>query len=590
MALSQDFLLDLKYRNDIESVISPYVNLKRRGSTLVGLCPFHNEKTPSFTVYPEKGNYHCYGCGVGGDVITFIRQIENLEYIEAIRLLANRAGVQMPDEGYNDEATKIKNAVLEINRESALFFHNCLMSDIGENARQYLLGRGLTIATIRHFGLGYAPESWGALLNHLKSKGFKENMIYSADMIGRAKNDHYYDRFRNRVMYPIINLRGNVIGFSGRAMPGDEKAAKYINTGDTLVFKKSHNMYALNFAKSVCSEKVILVEGNMDVVSLHQAGFCNAVAALGTAFTVDQARLLSRYTKEVVVTLDADNAGKKATDRVLQILSQVGLPARILRIPDCKDPDEFIKKNGATRFSALLEGAISDIEYRLFMAADGVDTKADDGLVTYLKKAAQVLATVDDAITVDLYAGRLSDKYDVSKSAIMSAIEQTKKNHKKQQAKKELSKIITPRFSNNDINPERRYRLRAVKAEEAVLTVLMTHPDFFEIAYSRLGENGMVTEWSQKVYSAVCSILQSGQAFDLCLLGENFNSDETGYISMLENAESAGENPKIVLTDSIAVILEEKEKIAMSSKPVGEMSDDEWNQMTEQIKKSKSTK
>lgn len=589
MALSQDFLLDLKYRNDIESVISSYVNLKRRGSTMVGLCPFHNEKTPSFTVYPEKGNYHCYGCGAGGDVITFIRQIENLEYIEAVRFLADRAGIQMPDEGYNDETTKIKNSILEINRESALFFHNCLMENMGLKARQYLTGRGLTIPTIRHFGLGYAPESWDALLKHLKSKGFKENMIYNSDMIIKGKNDRPYDRFRNRVMYPIINLRGNVIGFSGRAMPGDEKSAKYINTADTLVFKKSHNMYALNFAKSVCSEKVILVEGNMDVISLHQAGFCNAVAALGTAFTVDQARMLSRYTKEVVVTLDADNAGKKATDRVLQILSQVGIPARILRLPDCKDPDEFIKKHGASRFSALLEGAVSDIEYRLYMAADGIDTTADDGLVTYLKKAAQVLATVDDTIAVDLYSARLSEKYDVSKSAILTSIEQARKESKKNQAKKELSKIITPRFSNNDINPERRYRLRAVKAEEAVLSVLMTHPDFFEIAYSRLGENGMVTEWSQKVYSAVCSILQRGQIFDLGLLGESFTADETGYISMLENSESTGENPKTVLTDSISVILEEKEKIAISAKPVEQLSDDEWAQMMEQVKKTKNT-
>jgi len=587
MVLSQDFLLDLKYKNDIEAVISQYVNLKRRGSILVGLCPFHNEKTPSFTVYPEKGNYHCYGCGAGGDVITFIRQIENLEYIEAIRLLASKAGVQMPDEGYNDEKTKIKNAVLEINRESALFFHNCLMEDRGSNARQYLTGRGLTIPTIRHFGLGYAPESWDALLNHLKSKGFKEDIIYSSDMIVRGKSDHPYDRFRNRVMYPIINLRGNIIGFSGRAMPDEEKGAKYINTADTLVFKKSHNMYALNFAKNVCSEKVILVEGNMDVIALHQAGFCNAVAALGTAFTADQARLLSRYSKEVIVTLDADNAGKKATDRVLQILSQVGVPARILRLPDCKDPDEFIKKNGATRFSALLEGATSDIEYRLFMAAEGIDIKADDGLVTYLKKAAQVLATVDDTITVDLYSSRLSDKYDVSKSAIMASIEQTKKSFKKQQAKKELSKIITPRFSNNDINPERKNKLQVVKAEEAVLTVLMTHPDYFEIAYSQIGESGMVTEWSQKVYSAISSILQSGHAFDLALLGDNFTADETGYISMLENSECASENPKTVLTDSITVILEEKEKIIMNSKPVEELSNDEWAQMMEQVKKNK---
>ena len=299
MRLSDSFLEELRSRVDIESVISPYVNLRRRGKNLVGLCPFHNEKTPSFTVYPENDSFYCFGCGVGGDVITFVRRIENLDYLEAVRMLADRAGMALPEDGFDDSMAKQRTAVLEANRAAAKFFHAELMGERGREALDYFHGRGLTIETIRHFGLGYAPDDWRALKNHLNQKGFDDTLLESANLLRRSEKNgkvNYYDNFRNRIMFPIIDPRGNVIAFGGRVM--DDSKPKYINTSDTLVYKKSNGVFALNFAKNGNDGKLIVAEGYMDVIALHQAGFTNAVACLGTALTKEQANLLRYITKE----------------------------------------------------------------------------------------------------------------------------------------------------------------------------------------------------------------------------------------------------------------------------------------------------
>ncbi|MEE0839551.1 MAG: DNA primase, partial [Acutalibacteraceae bacterium] len=375
MAIPQDVIAEIKYRNDIESVISQYVVLKRRGKNLIGLCPFHNEKTPSFTLYPENGSFYCFGCGVGGDVLTFTGMIEHLDYVESIKFLADKSGITIPDNDYEDNSIqKIKQIILEINRESARFFHNCLMSPEGKWALEYLMGRGLSIGTIRKFGLGCAPDNWDSLLKHLTAKGYSVSDMLQANVISKSQKGTYFDRFRNRVMFPIINLRGSVIAFSGRARPDDVKAGgKYVNTQDTPVYKKGENLYGFNIAKNNCADRVILVEGNMDVISLHQAGFTNTVAALGTAFTVEQGKLLSRYTKELVICLDADSAGQKAVQRALETLKDSGLPTRVVVIPDGKDPDEFIKKNSPEKFKALLDRSESDIEYKLRKAGENID-------------------------------------------------------------------------------------------------------------------------------------------------------------------------------------------------------------------------
>lgn len=585
--LSEDIKLEIKYRNDIESVISQYVNLRRRGKNLVGLCPFHNEKTPSFTVYPENGSFYCFGCGAGGDVITFISLIENLDYMEAVRLLADRSGITIPETDADNSMQELKNRIYEINRETARFYYSYLMSSGGKWALDYLKGRGLTEATIKHFGLGAAPDSWDMLLNHLRSKGFSLDDMYQANVISRTSHGKYFDRFCNRVMFPIFNLRGNCIAFSGRARPGDDKAqGKYINTQDTPVYKKSQHLFALNFAKGDCADRVILVEGNMDVISLHQAGFTNTVAALGTAFGEEQVRLLSRYTKEIVVTLDADEAGQKAVRRTIETLKDSGIRIRVLVIPDGKDPDEFIKKNGAAKFRALLDGAVSDIEYKLLTAADGIDVTADNGRLQYLKRAAEILAAVSDSLTVDLYAGRLADKYGVSKTALISQIDTLKKQNIRAQYKKEIREVVTPRYNREDINPERRRYPRAVKAEETVIAILLSHPDLYTVLKGRLYAEDMLTPLNKRIMGDICSVLESGQpVVDITLLGDRLSPAEMGYLVSLQNSVLAEKNAKTVLNDCIKVILEEN--ATQNAENDKDLSIDDWAKKMQQIVQNK---
>lgn len=596
VALPQDFLMELKYRNDIESVLSPYIALKRRGSNLVGLCPFHNEKTPSFTVYPENGSYYCFGCGKGGDIITFTMQMENLDYIDAVRKLADKAGLRMPEDNRDDKELRLKNDIYAVNAEAGRFFHSVLMSPKGKAGLDYFLGRGLSLKTVKRFGLGFAPDDWHALENHLKSKGFTDYIISAADLTSKSeKKDKFgknitYDRFRNRIMFPIINIHGKVIGFSGRAMPGNEKqGGKYINTSDTPVYKKSHNMFALNFAKAVCSKQAILVEGNMDVIALHQAGFEMAVAALGTSFTEEQARLLSRYTKEVVLTMDADSAGEKATDRALGILDNVGVSVRVLRLPDCKDPDEFIKKHGNARFQKLLDSAMSAIEYRLLTAARDIDLDAVDGKLKYLNKACEVLAALNDPIATDLYAGRLASKYGASKERLLNVIKnivEQKRNGKVRVELREISGALN--IQKNEVNPQKGKYRRAAAAEEAVISVLIRHPDMLDSVLNRLDPADFLTDFNRKLYQRVTEILGTGHGFDLVLLGEGFNSDEIGYITKMLTVGTANENAEKVLDDSIKVIISERK--ALDDPDVAELDDASWAEAMAALSKDKKKK
>lgn len=562
MAIPEDVINEIKYRNDIETVISQYVTLKRRGKNLVGLCPFHGEKTPSFTVYPETSSFYCFGCGVGGDVFTFMGLIENLDYIESIKHLAEKSGVTLPDSGYDDSMLRLKNRIYDINKETGRFFHSHLLTDEGKWARDYLLGRGLSVSTIKHFGLGAAPDSWDALINHLKSKGYTIEEMLAANVIGKSNRGSYYDRFRRRVMFPIINIRGNVVGFSGRAMPGEDKqGGKYVNTSDTSVYKKSNNLFGMNFAKNHCAERIILVEGNMDVISLHQAGFKNAVAPLGTAFTEEQANLLARYTKEVLLTMDADEAGQKAIRRASEILEKTGLKTRVISIPDGKDPDEFIKKNGPDRFRALIEGAVSDIEYKLLMAAKDIDLDADDGKLKYLSAAAEIIAEQSDIMTRDIYIGRLSDKYGVSRTALETKVKELRKRYVRVREKKEIDGIMNPRFTKNDVNPEKRLSVKGTNAEETLIAVLMQHPDFYKIAEEKLPPDKMITSLNRRIYETILSTLREGRALDISVFAEKLLPAELGLLVSLQNSDRAGINAKTVLNDCIGVILEENLKL-----------------------------
>lgn len=573
--IPEDIINEIKYRNDIETAVSQYVNLKRRGKNLVGLCPFHSEKTPSFTVYPENGSFYCFGCGVGGDVFTFTGLIENLDYMESIKLLAERSGISLPQDGYDDSMQRLKKKIYDINRDTARFFHSFLMSPGGKWALDYLTGRGLTVKTIKHFGLGAAPDSWDALIHHLKEKGYTESDMLAANVIGKSNRGGFYDRFRKRVMFPIINIRGNIVAFSGRAMPGDDKqGGKYVNTSDTPVYKKSENLFGINFAKSVCSERVILVEGNMDVISLHQAGFENTVAPLGTAFTTEQANLLSRYTKEIVLMLDADAAGQKAVRRASGLLENTGLSVRVVVVPDGKDPDEYIKKNGKERFAALLEGAVSDMEYKLLTAAKDIDLNSEDGRLKYLAAAAEIIAATDDIMTRDIYIGRLSEKYGVSRTALTTRVNELRKRNSRQKQKKEISDIIRPKFTKDDINPERRKSVKGTAAEETLIAVLLKNPDFYKIALDKLPPEKMLTSLNRRIYETIISVLEHGGSLDISAFAEKLLPAEIGYLVSLQNSEKAGKNPEIVLKDCIGVILEEDMLLESAEKAEGSV--EEW--------------
>lgn len=573
--IPEDIINEIKYRNDIETAISQYVNLKRRGKNLVGLCPFHSEKTPSFTVYPENGSFYCFGCGVGGDVFTFTGLIENLDYIESVKLLAERSGITLPQDGYDDSMQRLKKKIYDINRDTARFFHSFLMSPGGKWALDYLTGRGLTVKTIKHFGLGAAPDSWDALIHHLKEKGYTESDMLTANVIGKSNRGGIYDRFRKRVMFPIINIRGNIVAFSGRAMPGEDKqGGKYVNTADTPVYKKSENLFGINFAKSVCSERVILVEGNMDVISLHQAGFENTVAPLGTAFTTEQANLLSRYTKEIVLMLDADAAGQKAVRRASGLLENTGLSVRVVVIPDGKDPDEYIKKNGKERFAALLEGAVSDMEYKLLTAAKDIDLNSEDGRLKYLAAAAEIIAATDDIMTRDIYIGRLSEKYGVSRTALTTRVNELRKRNSRQKQKKEITDIIRPKFTKDDINPERRKSVKGTAAEETLIAVLLKNPDFYKIALDKLPPEKMLTSLNRRIYETIISVLEHGGSLDISAFAEKLLPAEIGYLVSLQNSEKAGKNPEIVLKDCIGVILEEDMLLESAEKAEGSV--EEW--------------
>ena len=566
MAIPEEVINEIKYRNDIENVISQYTVLKRRGKNLVGLCPFHSEKTPSFTVYPENGSFYCFGCGVGGDVITFTGLIENLDYIESIKLLAEKSNITLPQDGYDSTFQNVKNTVYSINLETAKFYHNYLMSDEGKWALDYYKSRGLSIKTIRHFGLGAAPDSWDALINHLKSKGFSLSDMVTANVVGISQKGSYYDRFRKRIMFPIINIRGNFVGFSGRAMPGDEKqGGKYVNTSDTPVYKKSENLFGINFAKNFCSEQIILVEGNMDVISLHQAGFENVVAPLGTAFTQEQANLIARYTKEIVLMLDADEAGQKAIKRAEEILRNTGLSVRVVSIPNGKDPDEYIKNQGAERFKALLEGAVSNMEYKLLMASKGLDLNNDDGRLKYLALAAEIIASSDDVMERDIYIGRLCSKYGVSRTALTTRVDELRKKNVRETKKAEINNIIHPKFSKDDINPEKRNSPKGTAAEETLISILWQHPDFYNEVKQKLTPDKMITGLNRRIYEIMVEAFENGKMLDISFFAQKLLPAEVGYLVILQNADKGGNVPKIVLNDCIKVILEENERLSLNN-------------------------
>ena len=431
------FIDELIDRCNIVDVVSSYVKLKKAGANYLGLCPFHNEKTPSFTVSPEKQLYKCFGCGAGGNVIGFVMQIENLEFIDAVKKLADRCGMTVPES--DDPSFSIRKRVLEANVAAARFFRSNLSTEKGKKAAEYLIRRGLSTKIVQTFGIGYATDGWFELTNELTRQGFTRAELEAARLSGKGKNGGYFDFFRDRVMFPIINERGEVIAFSGRVLTSGAEGRKYINTPDTPAYNKSRALYGIHIAKRTKEDFLILVEGNMDVVALHQAGFDNAIATCGTALTPHQAQIIRKPGAKVVVCFDQDDAGKKATDRAIDILSQADIEVRVLRLPPVRgargeilvdangkplkdDPDSFIRRNGADAFRQLLQKPPSDTEYKLSSIKSAFDLNTDDGRIGYLKEAAKYLAGIPSDIEREIHTRNTARSADLSESALMSEV------------------------------------------------------------------------------------------------------------------------------------------------------------------------
>jgi len=557
MAFPDEFLYQLKLANPVDSVISSYVNLKRSGHDAVGLCPFHSEKTPSFHVYNDTQSFYCFGCGAGGDVITFIKRIENLEYIEAIKLLAQRGGLDVPEDSRDNKAAMLKKRIYEINRETANFYFRQLVSGADKRGLQYFAGRKLRPETIKKYGLGYAPSGWHTLSTHLHSLGFTNREMLAADVVRLGKDEKsVYDTFRERVIFPIIDLRGNVIAFGGRIL-GDG-SPKYLNTSETPVFQKKRNLFSLNFAKNSPLKRMILAEGYMDVIAINQAGFENVVATLGTSLTGEQARILKTYADDVIIAYDSDSAGQKATQRAINLLSEAGLNTRIIKMEGAKDPDEFLKKFGPHRFKLLLDNSDGAINFELAKCKEGLDTETDTGKVELLKRSVKVLSMIYNRLERDVYISRVARENDISIDILRAQIDSEIKKRRNSEKKSEWTAIKSKPYYSDPLVPEASKALKEVKAEEGILAYLFRYPDKIETVMSSMTDDCFITEFYRRVYNVLCMKIQNINAFSFSIFSDEFNNEEMGRITGIE-----AKNKEIVITeqnlhDYIKILLDYK--------------------------------
>ena len=523
MQISEEILEKIKSQNDIVDVISERVRLKKDGRNFTGLCPFHNEKTPSFSVSQEKQIYKCFGCGEAGNVISFVMKDKNLPFIEAVKYLANRANIPLKlGNGEQSQSNRKKELLYKVNVEAAKFFFSNLMNN--QNAKEYFLNRGIKEETIKKFGLGYANDSWNSLMFYLRKKGINDGLLEEAGLISVNKEKgRKYDRFRNRVMFPVFDYQGKVIGFGGRVL--DDSKPKYLNSPETLVFQKGTNLYGLNFAlKHNMSERYfVIVEGYMDLISLHQYGITNVVASLGTALTINQARLLKRYADKVVISYDADLAGQMATLRGLEILRTAGFDVRVLSIPQGKDPDEYVRSNGREAFLKLINNAEPLIDYRIKKAEEGIDFKNSQSVILYSKRIMDIISDLDP-IEKDVYIKKASENTGIKEQALYDILKikmkDNRENDFRNNKEEDRSKLyVEPGF---------------LKAERTLLKMMLENEEYLQYIEERISENDFI-------------LLEHKEIFTVIILGkgENINNIESFIESRLSNAKSIGELVKI---------------------------------------------
>jgi len=564
LKISQGFIEELKYRNKIDDVISSYVNLKRAGSNKVGLCPFHSERTPSFTVFTNTETFKCFGCGAGGDVITFIMRQENLEYISAVEFLAKRAGLEMPEDTEHKSEMVKRSRMFDMNREAARFFNKMLYDPCAKQAQEYIAKRRLPASAVKRFGLGYAPKSFDALRKHMHSLGYRDDELREAFLCGKSeRTGNYFDYFRGRLIFPIIDNFGNVIAFGGRATD-DESKPKYLNTSDTPVFKKSRNLFALNFARSACEEYLILCEGYMDVIAVNIAGFPNAVATLGTALTSEQARIMAKYTKKVVISYDSDDAGQAAAKRAIPLLTEAGLEVSVLKMQDAKDPDEYIKKFGAAKFRELIEGSRGKFDF----LCDGVLKKHDINVPDEKVKAAheicELIAAIHSSVERSVYIAKSAERLSLDEKSLRSDVERIRRKLGREEDSKQMRKIISDASGYGDrVNREAVGNTKAARAEETIIGLIMLRPEL--LVKIKKGEyelcaDDFKTSFGRKVFEAVEACEDK---VDIGVLGAQFSVDEIARITDMQRKRAdLAKNDETVLSDSIRALKEEKNNAA----------------------------
>ena len=569
MKYPREWIDSVRERSDIVELIGSYVTLRRAGSNYTGLCPFHSERTPSFTVFPDTQSFFCFGCEAGGDAFTFVMRSENLEYPEAVEFLAKRAGIQIPETREDsDQPRGISRArAYELNRAAARFYRDCLFDPaIGEAGMNYLRDtRGLDTAVIRHFGLGYAPNEFGVLLPHLKSLGFTEEEMRQCFLCGRSQSGRYYDYFRGRV------TAGEVVAFSGRDVTGTSKA-KYLNSSDTPVFQKRKNLFALNFAKAHCAEQMILCEGNMDVVSMHAAGFENAVASLGTALTDEQARIMARYTKQVIIAYDGDSAGQRAAGRAMDIFARVGLDVRVLRITDAKDPDEYIRKFGTDAFARLLKGSSTGFSYRLDGVLNRYNIKEPEDRIKAAAELCGMVARVWSSAEREVYLQAVSERLGLPIDSLRRDVERAQARIQRDRHQSEARAARMSALALDDrVNPEAAGNIRAAAAEDTVLGLMLLYEEHRRAVREgavSLTADDFVTAFNRRVFEAIMELENSDGGFSTAVLGEQFDPDEMGRLAKLAQARrNLSENGQSVLKAAVRTLQDEKNAVTKDDAP-----------------------
>ncbi len=565
MRIPREVVEEVRHRTDIVELIGSYVTLKRAGSNFGGLCPFHSEKTPSFTVFPDSESFYCFGCGAGGDAITFVMKNENLDYPSAVEVLAARAGIQIVKEQEKNTGGLTRKRVHDMNRDAAKFFHQCLLDPIGAEGLRYLTEkRGLSMALIKHFGLGFAPGSFNMLTDYMHKRGYTDQELAQGFLCGISqKNGRAYDYFRNRVMFPIIDTAGNVIAFGGRVM--DDSKPKYLNSSDTPAFQKRKNLFALNFAKNHCTDRLILCEGYMDVISLHAYGFENAVATLGTAITPEQARLMTKYTKQVVICYDADEAGQRAALKAMDVLGQVGMDVRVLHVTDAKDPDEFLRKFGDARFRRLVEGSRTEFSYKSEKIFAKYSMELPEERIKASEELCTLIAQSPSKVEREIYVSMVADKLGISPESMKNDVERAiSKRIRAMKQKQSKEAGLSAKGYGDRVNPDTAKNVQAVAAEEAILGLLMLYPEHRRMITTgtlSLGEEDFFSSLGKRAFARIMQMEREEGGFVYSLMGEDFTPDEMGRLqSMLQRRRALAENGTAVLRASVQTLIEQKKK------------------------------